>query len=146
MVIWICPPPHAEQMVHAPVQRSPTINWPDDFGKPPEEPEPKHPSHEDDPSPVYSGILASNVNTKASGRLILSPDSGASGNLYTTVATTWLPVGSPLAMSTHDLYHGERFQPPWAHAANFAPDTKKHLANPSTHKVFQARPGGRGRP
>jgi len=143
VIILTCPPWPAQQTVYVRVEQRPSINWPDDW-KPHDQPEQDHPSHED-PSPVYSGVLASTINTNVSGHLTVN-DFGASGNLYTTVATTWLPVGSPLAMSTRDLDDGERFQTPWAHATTIAPATKKHLANPSTQKLLEARPGRRGRP
>jgi hypothetical protein len=142
VVVWNCPPPpQTEQVVCAPARHQPTINWPEDFGKPLEQPEQEHPSDEDQ-SPLYSG-LAATANTNASPQRVVH-DSGATGSLYTTVPTAWLQVGPYLVEKTRDLNQGERLQAPWALATDIEPDTKKHLASPSARKIFQARPGGRG--
>src|SRR4051794_17068672 len=108
-MIIVCPPyaypmqHHQTVRVHVGTRAS--INWPDAW-KTPERPEPEHPSHED-PSPVYLGVASTANVTNASGHLILS-DSGALGNLNTTVPTTWLQVGPYTVEATHDLYFGER--------------------------------------
>ncbi len=94
---------------------------------------------------MYTGLLASNINVSNTAAHVVN-DSGATGNSpYTTLATTWLQVGSPLAMSTRDLDHGERLMPPCAYATNVAPNAKRHLANPSTRKMFEVHSGGRGK-
>jgi hypothetical protein len=147
VIILICPPHQdAQQIVRAFVQHRPSINWPDDFRKPLEQPEEEHPAHEDR-SPMYLGLGANTPITNTSAPTLIFHSSlsfsGASDNLYATVPTTWLPVGPYLAANTRDLDLGERFSS--ASVTSIAPDTKKHLANPSTRKVFQARPGGRGR-
>lgn len=136
------PTSHVQQTVRARVEPTRSINWPDDKNLP-KRPEQEHPSHEDQ-SPMYIGV-ATTLTPNASGRIVVHAGSGASGT-YTTVAMTWLPVGPRLVASTRDLDLGERFLPPWPFATvQVAPDTKKHLANPSTRKAFEARRGRRGR-
>jgi hypothetical protein len=63
--------------------------------------------------PVYLGLGSANVTaSNVSNQLVVSNDSGATGNLYTTVAATWLPVGPYLIEKTCDLDLGERFMTP----------------------------------
>jgi hypothetical protein len=91
------------------------------------------------------GLGSANVAvSNVSSQLVVSNDSGATGNLYTTVAATWLPVGPYLLEKTRDLDHGERFVTP-PYIANIGPNTKKHLGNPSTSKMFETRRGRGGR-
>jgi hypothetical protein len=138
-----CPVQQPQQTIRLRVEQRPSIKWPDDW-KQPEPPEHDHPSDED-PSPVFLGLGAANINvSNVSSQLVVANDSGATGNLYTTVAATWLPIGPYLATATRDLDHGERFMT-LPFATNIAPDTKKHLANPSTHKAFEWRRGRGGR-
>jgi hypothetical protein len=145
MIILCQPHPtylsQSQQTVQVLIEHRRPIDWPD--WNQPEQPEPDHPSHED-PSPMYTGVLATNVNVSATATHVVV-DSSASGSLNTGVPTTWLPVGPPLVRSLRALDFGERLPQQWPGATNLKPDTKKHLANPSTHKEFLTRRGGQGK-
>lgn len=141
-MVFLPPFVQHQQTMRALVQQRPRIDWPADW-KQPERPEQEHPSHEDH-SPVFVGIGAANVNTNVSSHVIVTNDSGATGNPYTSVGTTWLQVGPYLPETTRDLAQCKPLIPPCA-AANITPYTKKHLANPSTQKSSQAHRGRSGR-
>jgi hypothetical protein len=82
-----------QQTIQVRVEQKPSINWPGDWQQPEPERHHDHPA-EGDPSPVYLELGSANVAfSNVSSQLVVSNDSGATGNLYTTVAATWLPSG-----------------------------------------------------
>jgi hypothetical protein len=63
LIILTCPPRCEQQTVYVLVEKRLSISWPDD-SNPLDQPPQDHPSHED-PSPIYTGVLPSNINTHA---------------------------------------------------------------------------------
>jgi hypothetical protein len=129
---------HHEYAMYALVEPRPAINWPADWDRP-EQPEQEHPSHEDH-SPLFVGIAANVTNPRSS---IPAP------GLLATRIRLWQRRGwqsalicqRRLAISTR----GEFFTTLCAYATNVPPETKKHLANSSTRKMFGIRRRGGGR-
>jgi hypothetical protein len=106
----------------APIRKRPEL---------PELPERDHPAHGEgsSESPTYLGLGA---YTNTSGRVIV--DSTASGS-YTSIApqAMWLANRFPLIASTRDFdVEPSLPTPPPIKTFQVAPDTTKHLTNPST--------------
>jgi hypothetical protein len=103
-------------------------------GELPELPEKDHPADGEGSreSPIYLGIGAYANNTNTSSRVVV--DSSASGH-YTSSSpqAMWLANRFPLITSTHD-FDVESFVPTplSTEMMKIAPDTMKHLTNPST--------------
>jgi hypothetical protein len=107
--------------------------------EPPDLPERDHPPHGEgsSESPIYLGVGSFANNNTASGRIIV--DSSASGT-YTSTApqATWLAGNFSLAISMRD-FDVEPFVPtPPTKTIQVAPDTTKHLANPSTLRALRS--------
>jgi hypothetical protein len=140
-----CPVQPDQQTIRLRADQRPSINWPDDWKQPEPERHHDHPA-EDDPSPMYWGLGANIHISETAAHLVVTHDSGASGNLYTTAAEPWLPVRPYVFETTRDLDNGHHFTTPWGYPINVvAADTKKHLAHPSTRKMFETQRGRGGR-
>jgi hypothetical protein len=114
---------------------APTISWPESQEHP-EKTEPPHGEGSGE-SLMFGGLAAyTNSTVSVSGATVMV-DSGASGILpYASVA--WLPNSFPLIVSPQDFQVVERFVATPQNTIQIAPNTTKHLSNPTTIHLQRA--------
>jgi hypothetical protein len=115
-----------------------TINWPEDLNLP-ERRDSEHPAHED-PSPIYRGLVYSNLNVSNTAARTISLDSSASASGQHIRASMWPENNLIMVSSVNDLEVAGRVPPslPFASNLKVSPDTTRHLSNPSTIHVQRA--------
>lgn len=121
-----------------------TINWPDDLNLP-ERREQQHPAHED-PSPMYRGLVYSNINVSNTAARSINIDSSVSASGSNAWGAMWPENNFILVSSVDELGVGGLLPPllPSATARNVSPETTKHLSNPSTMNVHRSVTRRRG--
>jgi len=127
-----------------PPRKIPAYEWPDSKGRP-DRPEQEHPYHED-PSPMYRGMVYSNINVSNTANLAVSVDSSASASGAHLPGAMWPENNFVLVSSIGDLQVNRRLSPKPQFAASnlISPSASKHLSNPSTVQIRESITRRRG--
>jgi len=102
----------------------------------PEQHEPEHPA-DDDPSPIYRGLVYQSISNNASTLVTFNASSGASGGPVFGLhvpQSIWPENTLTIVSSVGDLEVSERLKPQFSNL-NVSPNASKHMANPSTIQI-----------